>query len=47
MPSASKIEAKILSKFELNLDHPGGEMRKGIRMKPIRNLNLDHLGGKC
>ena len=24
-PSASKIEAKILSKFELNLDHPGGK----------------------
>ena len=25
----------------------GGEMRRQIRMKTIRNLNLDHLGGKC
>ena len=40
-PSASKIEAKILKDFQLNLDHPG-EMRKGNRMKTIRNLNLDH-----
>ena len=24
-PSASKIEAKILTEFELNLDHPGGK----------------------
>ena len=24
-PSASKIEAGILSKFEPNLDHPGGK----------------------
>ena len=24
VPSASKIEAEILSEFELNLDHPGG-----------------------
>ena len=45
-PSASKIEAGILSKFEPNLDHPG-EMSKGIQIKTIRNLNLDHLGGKC
>ena len=22
-------------------------MRKGIQIKTIRNLNLDHLGGKC
>ena len=22
-------------------------MRRQIRMKTIRNLNLDHLGGKC
>ena len=47
MPSASKIEAGILSKFEPNLDHLGGEMRKGIQIKTIRNLNLDHPGGKC
>ena len=24
-PSASKIEAKIFTEFELNLDHPGGK----------------------
>ena len=45
-PSASKIEAGILSKFEPNLDHLG-EMRKGIQIKTIRNLNLDHLGGNA
>ena len=25
----------------------GGEMRKGIQIKTIRNLNLDHLGGNA
>ena len=46
VPSASKIEAENLRDLELNLDHLGGEMRRQIRIKTIRNLNLDHPGGK-
>ena len=53
-PSASKIEAKILSKFELNLDHLGGseeanqdEDHQESESRPSGGemLSLDHPGG--
>ena len=52
-PSASKIEAKILTEFELNLDHPGGneegnpdENHQEPESRPSGGemLNLDHPG---
>ena len=55
-PSASKIEAKILTEFELNLDHPGGneegnpdENHQEPESRPSGGemLNLDHPGGDC
>ena len=54
VPSASKIEAEILSNFELNLDHPGGneegiqdENHQESESRPSGGemLNLDHPGG--
>ena len=52
-PSASKIEAKIFTEFELNLDHPGGneegkqdENHQEPESRPSGGemLNLDHPG---
>ena len=34
VPSASKIEAKILKDFQLNLDHPGGKSGRESGSKP-------------
>ena len=55
MPSASKLEAGILTEFELNLDHPGGNeeanqdgnhQESESRPSGGEMLNLDHPGGK-
>ena len=54
MPSASKTEANNLNKFELNLDHLGGneeankdENHQESESRPSGGemLNLDHPGG--
>ena len=39
-PSASKIEAKILKDFQLNLDHPGGKSGRESGSKPYRRIEL-------
>ena len=54
VPSASKLEAGILTEFELNLDHPGGNeegnpdqnhQEPESRPSGGEMLNLDHPGG--
>ena len=45
-PSASKIEAKILSIFELNLDHPGGS-EEADQDEDHQESESRPSGGKC
>ena len=50
LPGGSHQPQKLKLAFWVNLSRIltiGGEMRRQIRMKTIRNLNLDHLGGNA
>ena len=46
VPSASKLEAGILTEFELNLDHPGGNEERSVNSNHQESESRPS-GGKC